>query len=313
LSSSSTTSHAGAVRRKHRPSERHGNGRGKSRRSLALIEHAYAILTEIWPASVRAVCYRLFTLGLITAMTKAETNRVSTQLTWAREHGVIPWDWLVDETREPSRVNVWDNPADYIESVRRSYRRDRWRDQPEWIELWSEKSTVSGTLAPVLHDYGVTFRVMHGYGSATALHAAAEETCGTEKLLNILYVGDWDPSGLHMSEVDLTRRLLRYDGNVHVTRLALTEPDTRSGLPFFYADTKRHDPRFGWFVDRFGSRCWELDALSPVILRDRVEQAILERLDHEAWQRAEIAEAAERESLTNILSAWPGISGPASK
>ena len=288
-------------------------GRGKSRRSLALVEAAYTILTEIQPASVRAVCYRLFTLGLIDAMTKAETNRVSTQLTWAREQGLIPWDWVVDETREPERVNAWDDPADYVESVKRSYRRDRWRDQPEWVELWSEKSTVSGTLSPVLRDYGVTFRVMHGYGSATALYTAAKETRGTEKLLTILYVGDWDPSGLHMSEVDLTRRLLRYDGNVHVVRLALTEPDTRRGLPSFQADTKRRDPRFRWFIDHYGSRCWELDALSPVILRDRVEQAILDRLDREAWERAEVAEAAERESLTNILNAWPGISGQASK
>ena len=49
-----------------------------------------------------------------------------------------------------------------------AYRRDRWSDQPHWIEVWSEKGTVRGTLAPVLLDYGVTFRVMHGYGSTTA-------------------------------------------------------------------------------------------------------------------------------------------------
>ncbi len=70
-------------------------------------------------------------------MTKGETNRVSTQLTWAREQGVIPWGWIVDETREAERVNAWDDPADYVESVKRSYRRNRWTDQPEWLEIWS--------------------------------------------------------------------------------------------------------------------------------------------------------------------------------
>jgi hypothetical protein len=172
---------------------------------------------------------------------------------------------------------------------------------------------VRGTLAPLLHEYGVTFRVMHGYGSATALYSAAKDTRATEKVLTILYVGDWDPSGLHMSEVDLTQRLLRYGGNVHVVRLALTKSDTRSGLPSFEVETKRRDPRYRWFRDRYGSRCWELDALSPVVLRDRVEQAIVDRLDEGAWNRAEVAEAAERESLTSILNAWPGISGQASK
>jgi len=252
-------------------------------------------------------------MGLIGSMTKAETNRVSVQLTYAREEGFIPWDWIVDETREAERVNAWEDTAAYVETVKRAYRRDRWSDQPDWIEVWSEKGTVRGTLAPVLHEFGVTFRVMHGYGSATALYTAASETCRTEKLLTIFYVGDWDPSGLHMSDVDLTRRLLRYGGNVHLVRLALTEADTRSGLPSFQAETKRRDSRYRWFVDRFGSRCWELDALSPVVLRDRIERAILDRIDMAAWNRAEVVEAAERDSLTSILKAWPGISGQASK
>jgi hypothetical protein len=278
---------------------------------MALIDAASGILREIHPASIRAVCYRLFALGVIYAMTKGETNRVSTQLTYAREAGLIPWGWVVDETREPERVNAWEDPAAYVETVRRAYRRDRWSEQPEWIEVWSEKGTIRGTLAPVLNEFGVTFRVMHGYGSATALYTAARETCGTEKALTILYVGDWDPSGLHMSEVDLPRRLLRYGANVRLMRLALTKPDTRAGLPSFPAETKRRDSRYQWFVGRYGSRCWELDALNPVILRERVENAILERLDIEAWNRAEVVEAAERDSLTNILSAWPGISGQA--
>jgi hypothetical protein len=47
---------------------------------------------------VRAVCYRLFTMNIIDDMSKASTNKVSTQLTWAREQGVIPWSWIVDET-----------------------------------------------------------------------------------------------------------------------------------------------------------------------------------------------------------------------
>ena len=73
--------------------------------------------------------------------------------------------------------------------------------------MWSEKGTVRGTLAPVLNKYGVTFRVMHGYGSATALHAIAEASAVSDKPLTVLYVGDWDPSGLHMSEIDLPDRL----------------------------------------------------------------------------------------------------------
>lgn len=56
-------------------------GRGKSRKTIALISAASRILEEIQPASIRAVCYRLFTIGVISSMKKSETNKVSTQLT----------------------------------------------------------------------------------------------------------------------------------------------------------------------------------------------------------------------------------------
>lgn len=287
--------------------------RGKSRESLALIEAASNVLAEIQPASIRAVCYRLFTMGLIAAMTKGETNRVSTQLTWAREHELIPWDWVVDETRAPERVSAWEDPAAFIETVQRSYRRDRWTDQPAWIEVWSEKGTIRGTLAPVLHHYGLTFRVMHGYGSATAVHQIAEETQQAARELTVFYVGDWDPSGLHMSAIDLPSRLGRYEGRATIVRLALTSEDINGDLPSFSAETKRRDSRYRWFRDRFGTKCWELDALNPVTLRERIEQAIVERIDPEAWQRADTAERAECESLATILHSWPGVSRPGSK
>jgi hypothetical protein len=206
-------------------------------------------------------------------------------------------------------VSAFDNPEEYVEVVKRSYRKDRWTDQPEWIEVWSEKGTVRGTLAPILNAYGITFRVMHGYGSATAVYQAAQDSIGDahEKLLTVFYLGDHDPSGLHMSEVDLPRRLKAYGGDVDLIRLALTAEDTRGDLPSFATETKRQDARYRWYLERHGSRCWELDALSPVVLRDRVEQAILARLDREAWERAEVVERAETDSLATILNAWPGV------
>lgn len=289
--------------------------RGKAQRSLALIEAAEATLDAIQPAGVRAVCYRLFTQGLIASMAKTETNRVSTQLVWAREQEVIPWEWIVDETREAERTPAWADPAAYIAVVQRSYRRDRWQQQPRRVEVWSEKGTVRGTLAPVLREYGVTFRVMHGYSSATMVKEVAEATEDDATPLLALYVGDYDPSGLHMSAVDLPARLDKYGANVELVRLALTAEDTADPtLPGFPAADKRKDPRYGWYVPRYGDRCWELDALSPVILRERVEEAIGDVIDWEAWDRCGRAEAAECESLATVLDGWrAGISMPATK
>ena len=81
-------------------------GRGKSEKSLELISIAREILEEIQPATVRAVCYRLFVAGVIDSMEKKNTSRVSVQLTWAREQGIIPWAWIVDETGKPSTAEL---------------------------------------------------------------------------------------------------------------------------------------------------------------------------------------------------------------
>jgi hypothetical protein len=35
----------------------------------------------------------------------------------ARERGDIPWEWIVDETRELERVSTWSDPEEYAECV----------------------------------------------------------------------------------------------------------------------------------------------------------------------------------------------------
>ncbi len=281
-------------------------GRGKSQKSIALVNASSRILEEIQPASVRAVCYRLFVEGLIPSMAKKDTNAVGAQLVWAREQGHIPWEWIVDETRRAERVATWDNPEAIIQSAVSQYRKSYWTDQPERLEVWSEKGTIRGTLKPVLDEYGVAFRVMHGFGSATTVHDIAELSTDSDKPLTALYVGDWDPSGLCMSEVDLPQRIERYEGSVEIVRVALDEfdVDDATDLPSFDLESKSGDPRAKWFRENYGVRCWELDALSPVALRDRVKKEIESRLDMDAWAHCVKVERAERESMSTILSVW---------
>src|SRR5512141_756086 len=96
-------------------------------------------------------------------------------------------------------------------AVSRSYRRDFWNQQPKRVEVWSEKGTVRGVLQPVLDHYGVGFRVMHGFSGATSVYDIAQDGDGRE--LVALYVGDFDPSGMFMSEDDLPKRIQKYGGD----------------------------------------------------------------------------------------------------
>jgi hypothetical protein len=277
-------------------------GRGMAKASLELIEAMREIAEATQPITGRGVGYRLFVAKLIASMELGEMQRVYRLLKEARERGMIPWEWIVDETRELERVASWDDPADYVSTVSRAYRRDFWQHQPFRVEVWSEKGTVRGVLAPVLDQYGVGFRVMHGFGSATAVHDVAIDDDGRE--LFVLYVGDYDPSGLCVSEVDLPKRLERYDGDhVSLERIELTLDQVRS-LPSFPASDKAKDKRYKWFVQNYGDRCWELDAMNPNDLRDLVEEQIKARIEWEAWNRCATVEKAEKESIRSGLVAW---------
>jgi hypothetical protein len=220
----------------------------------------------------------------------------------AREEDIIPWAWIVDETREMERISTWDDPAQYARAVARSYRRDFWNQQPVRVVVVSEKGTVRGILKPVLDDFQVGFLPVHGFSSATKVKDLSLDNDG--RPLIALYVGDHDPSGLYMSEVDLPNRLEEYGGeHVEVQRIALL-PGDLADLPGFPASDKKKDPRYPWFVKNHGTRCWELDAMNPNDLRDRVEAEIEALIDREAWERCDAVNRAEQESMRRILSGW---------
>ena len=276
--------------------------RGMAQRSLDLIETMREISEVSQPITGRGVGYKLFTRGLIESMGTNDMQRVYRLLREGRERGIIPWEWIVDETRSIERVSTWSDPEEYARCVAQSYRRDFWDQQPHRVQVWSEKGTVRGVLRPVLDHYAVGFNAVHGFSSATQTHDTAEDDDGRD--LIILYVGDFDPSGMFMSEEDLPARFAKYQGDhIDLRRIAL-RVEQLEGLPSFPAAGKRKDPRFNWFTSRHGPCCWELDAMDPNDLRNCVEQEIQKLIEPVAWQRCEDVNRAELESLTSILANW---------
>jgi hypothetical protein len=308
-------------------------GRGRAAATLALIEKMVEIAEEIQPCNVRAIAYPLFVkYKLIPSMELKHTRRVSELSVIAREEGSLPWEWIVDPTREEEGVPTWANPAAYSRFVLRGYRLDKWYHQPVHFSVWSEKATVAGTIRPILEKYEVPFQVLHGWSGATPVWDAAQANIGRHQKTRILYIGDHDPSGMYMSEVDLVKRLARYSSldpsekdidietarqflqsiDLTIRRVALTEADTIALGPAtrFPASTKSKDSRYAWFVRNHGRWCWELDALSPNVLRRRLEEAILAELDMEAWERYARVERAQVEAMTATCEAWGSISVP---
>ena len=289
--------------------------RGKAAKTVALEQAILRIVEKRHPVTVRGVCYALFAEGLIASMSDNETKRISRVMTEMRETDVLDWTRIVDGSRSAVRPVLWNDPDERINYAVRTYRRDNWQDQPFHVELWSEKSTVQGVLGPVLDYYGVTFRVMKGFGSHTVVRQAAEDSIDApdDKPCIALYVGDWDPSGLFMSQVDLPARLARYGGEWTLERIALVAEDL-PGTPHFDSATKKEDARYTWYLQNTPldpHKAWELDAMDPNDLRERVEKEIVALIDPDAWNRALEVEAAEVESMKAFHATWRAASGSA--
>ena len=45
----------------------------------------------------------------------------------------------------------------------------------------------------------------------------------------------------------------------------------------------------------------------PCLLRDRVERAIRSHIEDEAWERVELVEEAQRQSLKAVMDGWAGL------
>ena len=157
--------------------------RGMAQKSLDLIEAMYAAAEAAQPITGRGIGYKLFTRGLIASMARPEMQRVYRLLKEAREQGVIPWEWIVDETRALERCSVWDDPAEYAARCSRSYRRDFWNQQPSASRCGARKAPCAACSRPVLDEYAVGFRVMHGFSGATTIHDVAEDDDGRDLIV----------------------------------------------------------------------------------------------------------------------------------
>jgi hypothetical protein len=206
----------------------------------------------------------------------------------ARLAGEIDWLAIEDRTRSSYANQHWAKPSDMVEVALQAYAIDKWANQPHYVEVWVEKEALEQVLQTACRPLDVRFFACRGYTSQSAMWEAAQrllskQTAGKE--VHVIHLGDHDPSGMDMSR-DIKSKLQLFTGNsVHVLRAALNMAQVEAfGLPPDPA--KSTDPRFRDYQERFGDESWELDALEPTILVDRITRAVLQYRDEDLWQQA---------------------------
>lgn len=272
------------------------------RKTLDLFAAVNAILGQYdGPLTLRQVFYRLVAAQQL-ENTRAAYCGLSKHLVNARLAGIVDDSRIVDRVRNTLRVPCWNDLPDFLETVRQSYRREKWSRQPYALEVWCEKDAVAGVLQPVTDRYEVLLFPCRGYDSYSALKDAGERIRRAGRPTVVLYLGDFDPSGQDMPR-DIRDRLTRDFGATFDLRvIALTrEQVDEHDLPQNFA--KRTDSRAAAFIARHGDIAVELDALPPNVLQALVREHLDQFFDVTAFAEEVAREQDEQKRLDALIRA----------
>lgn len=183
---------------------------------------------------------------------------------------------------------------------------DKWADQETYVEVWVEKDALVGIIGQAAGKWDVNFFSCRGYTSQSEMWVASQRLLrklADGKKVQIIHLGDHDPSGIDMSRDILDRLRLFVGDRVPVLRAALNMVQVQKHQPP-PNPAKVTDSRYDAYRAKYGEFSWELDALDPTVLTGIVERAILQYCNLEQYQQAKAKENRARNLLRQIPNKW---------
>lgn len=268
-----------------------------------LIKMANEILEEYteqgYKLTLRQVYYQLVARGLISNEVR-EYSKLSKTLVIGRMNGLIDWNMIEDRLRTPYLTYAVDSIHEAIQDTINYYKLDRQEGQPIHIELWTEKDAVSNILKKSSQYFHIRLLVNRGYSSCSAMYEAYRRMTQVEKPILIIYIGDFDPSGLDMIR-DIADRLSEFGVKEFcVLPVALTMKQIEEYKPP-PNPAKITDPRANWYISEYGDKSWELDALKPDVLHEITQNSILANLDVLQFKKILSKEKQDKAKLKRII------------
>lgn len=279
-------------------------------KSLELIERVNSIIAEYdaqgYELTLRQVYYQLVARGFIPNNERSYKN-LGELINNGRLAGLIDWYAIVDRTRNLRRNGHWDNPAEIIDSARYSYMLDRWKYQPNYVEVWVEKDALIGIVSQICRKLDVPHFSCRGYTSQSEMWAAAQRFIRQDyrESRTIIHLGDHDPSGIDMSR-DIQDRLDMFGADVSVKRVALTMEQIELYNPP-PNPTKLTDARASGYIYEFGHECWELDALEPKIITSLIENEVTALADPNLFEEIESREQRDKDNIQKICERYDEV------
>jgi hypothetical protein len=205
-----------------------------------------------------------------------------------REQGIVPWTWIVDETRD---VDSWEVAPSVREGMRRAIERQRidpWDGRPPLLLV--ESRSLAGVLRELAYEYVVPIASTNGQvGGFLHVDVAPLLADGDR----VLYLGDLDLAGAQIEQN--TRAVLSDYADLEWERLALLpEQVERYDLPAIVKKDRR-------YRDGRPHEAVETEALSQRVIVGLVRDA-LDTLLPEPLQDVRVREQAQREAEIDKLN-----------
>ena len=288
-----------------------------------IIDRANAICAEYqaqgYDITLRQLYYQFVARGFLP--NKQESyDKLGRVCVKARENGFMDWDYLVDRTRNVLVQSHWDTPESILEAVADQFRLDKWANATHVVEVWVEKEALAGVIQAATNNVDTLAFPCRGYVSTSEMYVAAQRIVahiedGVE--VTVLYLGDYDPSGVDMAR-DNEARLRQYvsahvgdertEDYLHFSRIALTAAQIAQYNPP-PAPAKPTDSRHKTYVASTGqNQSWELDALDPATLVALVEAEVVALRDDGVWDQAVEEEKEHKRKLSLVHKRWADVS-----
>jgi hypothetical protein len=276
---------------------RHNTKAGRLQRACLalLLEHQ---ADGALPTSGRFLFYELEQRGVIPKayldgdgrkLARQPGQDVSRALTHLRQCGLVPWAWIVDETRSLDYWQYAPTVADYLAEAAEQARIDLWAGEPPPLILCESRS-LAGVLRSLAATYLVPLAATNGQVGGF-LHTDVAPVLVPDRC--VLYLGDWEERGPGEQIETNTRRVLEEYAPLRWERLALTaeqvDDHDLAGLAIEKLDTRNKPPKRYLAVETEALR----QQVIVGIVRDRLDALLPEPLGdvllREQRQRAAIA------------------------
>jgi hypothetical protein len=271
-------------------------------RTAELDKQILDVLKGDHPQSVRHVFYRMTDPRLPEPVEKSERGyrHVQYRCVELRRAGQLPYGWIADSTRRGYFTPTYASAADFLRNVAGLYRGDLWRESDHYCEVWVESRSIAGVVQQLCRELAVSLYPAGGFSSITLAYEAAQDiNAGHDgKLVQIFYVGDYDPAGV-LIDVALERELRQHltrGVELTFTRLGITERQIKQ-LDLPQKPRKAGDRRALHVANTV-----EAEAMPAHLLRELLRTHIEALLPRRALQVTRIAEHSERQHIERVAA-----------